>query len=73
MGTRNFNLIGRKIIGIGRNYLDHAKEMECAVPKEPLFFLKPTSSYILEPNSIKLPENLRVDHEGNYASFGLYN
>ena len=65
MGTRNFNLIGKKIIGIGRNYLDHAKEMSSPLPKEPMFFLKPTSSYVLEPNSIKIPENLNVDHEGN--------
>lgn len=66
MGTRNFNLIGKKIIGIGRNYLDHAKEMSCPLPKEPMFFLKPTSSYILEPNPIKIPENLKVDHEGSF-------
>lgn len=64
MGTRNFNTIGRKIIGIGRNYVEHAKEMSSPIPKEPIFFLKPTSSYILEPNPIKIPENLQVDHEG---------
>lgn len=63
MGTRNFNLIGRKIIGIGRNYLEHAKEMSSPLPKEPMFFLKPTSSYVLEPNTIKIPQNLKVDHE----------
>lgn len=68
MGTRNFNSIGRKIIGIGRNYVEHAKEMTSPIPKEPLFFLKPTSSYVLEPNPIKIPENLRVDHEGNLIS-----
>lgn len=66
MGTRNFNLIGKKIIGIGRNYLEHAKEMSSPLPKEPMFFLKPTSSYLLEPNPIKIPENLKVDHEGNF-------
>lgn len=65
MGTRNFNLIGKKIIGIGRNYLEHAKEMSSPLPKEPMFFLKPTSSYVLEPNPIKIPENLKVDHEGS--------
>jgi acylpyruvate hydrolase len=30
-----------KIICIGRNYADHAKEMNAAVPKVPLFFMKP--------------------------------
>ena len=57
-------MIGRKIIGIGRNYAEHAKEMASALPTEPIFFLKPTSSYVLEPNSIKIPKNLTVDHEG---------
>lgn len=61
---RNFPLMGKKIIGIGRNYRDHAKEMAAAVPTEPIFFLKPTSSYVLEPNTIKIPEGVRVDHEG---------
>ena len=66
MGQRGFTLTGRKIIGIGRNYIEHAKEMASPIPKEPIFFLKPTSSYLLEPNSIKLPENLKVDHEGAF-------
>lgn len=64
MGMRNFTLIGKKIIGIGRNYRDHAAEMSAPLPREPLFFLKPTTSYLLEPNTIKLPESLQVDHEG---------
>ena len=33
-----------KIICIGRNYLDHAKELGNKLPKEPLFFLKPDSA-----------------------------
>lgn len=69
MGARNFNLVGRKIIGIGRNYVEHAKEMSSPLPKEPMFFLKPTSSYALEPNSIKIPLNLKVDHEGTLTAF----
>ena len=33
-----------KIICIGRNYSDHAKEMNAPVPKEPLFFMKPDTA-----------------------------
>lgn len=58
-------MIGKKIIGIGRNYIEHAKEMSSPLPKEPIVFLKPTTSYVLEPNPILIPENVRVDHEGN--------
>ena len=35
-----------KIICIGRNYVDHAKELNNPVPKEPLFFLKPDTALI---------------------------
>lgn len=33
-----------KIIAIGRNYIDHAKELNNSVPKEPIFFLMPDSA-----------------------------
>lgn len=36
----------RKVICIGRNYAAHIKELNNAVPKNPFFFLKPTSSII---------------------------
>jgi len=35
-----------KIICIGRNYVDHAKELKSPVPTEPVFFLKPDSSLL---------------------------
>ena len=35
-----------KIVCIGRNYLEHAKELGNEVPTEPLIFLKPPSSII---------------------------
>ena len=35
-----------KIICIGRNYAEHAKELNNAIPAEPLFFLKPDSAII---------------------------
>jgi len=60
---RNFISIGRKIVAIGRNFADHAKELNSAIPKAPFFFLKPTSSYVQEPNSIELPKDCEVHHE----------
>ena len=35
-----------KIIAIGRNYIDHAKELKNPVPKEPIFFLMPDSALL---------------------------
>ena len=54
-----------KIVCIGRNYIDHAKEMGSEVPKEPLIFLKPSTSVIREGDSIVLPpQSSQVEHEG---------
>lgn len=39
-----------KIICIGRNYADHAKEMNSPVPKEPIFFMKPDTAIHRETN-----------------------
>ncbi|KAJ1546356.1 hypothetical protein HK405_007171 [Cladochytrium tenue] len=54
---------GRKIVAIGRNYADHAKELGNAVPSRPFFFLKPTSSYLRMPGNIELPVGTEVHHE----------
>ncbi len=35
-----------KIIAIGRNYVEHAKELNNPVPKEPMFFMKPETSIV---------------------------
>ena len=54
-----------KIVCVGRNYRDHAKELGNDVPAEPLIFLKPPSSLIGNGESIVLPEQSeRVEHEG---------
>ena len=37
-----------KIVCVGRNYREHAKELGNEVPKEPLIFLKPPSSVVWE-------------------------
>jgi len=54
-----------KIVCIGRNYREHAKELGNEVPTEPMFFLKPPSSIISSGQSIMLPEQSeRVEFEG---------
>jgi len=54
-----------KIVCIGRNYREHAKELGNEVPTEPLFFLKPSSSIIADGDPIVLPEQSdRVEFEG---------
>lgn len=57
-----------KIVCVGRNYVEHAKELGSEVPKEPLIFLKPPSSVIAPEEPIVLPRiSHRVDHEGELA------
>jgi 2-keto-4-pentenoate hydratase/2-oxohepta-3-ene-1,7-dioic acid hydratase in catechol pathway len=57
-----------KIVCIGRNYLEHAKEMNNEAPKEPLIFLKPPSAVIAPDEPIVLPGiSKRVDYEGELA------
>jgi acylpyruvate hydrolase len=53
----------RKIIAIGRNFADHAKELGNPVPTKPMFFLKPPSSIVLSPGRIEIPPNIDVHHE----------
>jgi len=54
-----------KIVCIGRNYLEHAKELGNDAPKEPLIFLKPPSSIIESGEAIELPkQSKQVEHEG---------
>lgn len=53
-----------KIVCVGRNYRDHAKELGNDVPVEPLLFFKPPSSVIGEGEAIVLPrESTQVEHE----------
>jgi 2-keto-4-pentenoate hydratase/2-oxohepta-3-ene-1,7-dioic acid hydratase in catechol pathway len=54
-----------KIVCVGRNYVDHAKELGNDVPKEPLIFLKPSSSIIQSGDVIRLPkQSNKVEYEG---------
>ena len=54
-----------KIVCVGRNYVEHAKELGNEVPTEPLLFMKPPSSLIGTGESIVYPKiSQRVDFEG---------
>ncbi|XP_006003149.1 acylpyruvase FAHD1, mitochondrial [Latimeria chalumnae] len=46
---------GRKIICVGRNYAEHAKELKNPLPTEPVLFLKPPSAYVREGLPILMP------------------
>jgi 2-keto-4-pentenoate hydratase/2-oxohepta-3-ene-1,7-dioic acid hydratase in catechol pathway len=53
-----------KIVCVGRNYVEHAKELGNEVPKMPLIFLKPPSSVIASGEAIILPpQSAQVEHE----------
>jgi acylpyruvate hydrolase len=51
-----------KIICIGRNYADHAKELGNAVPTEPVFFCKPDSAILVKGNPFVIPEWTQAVH-----------
>jgi len=53
-----------KIICIGRNYAEHAKEMNAAVPTEPVFFLKPDTAIIKDNAPFYYPDfSKEIHHE----------
>ncbi|KAJ1920137.1 hypothetical protein H4219_001510 [Mycoemilia scoparia] len=63
MSAKNFFQIGRKIVAIGRNFSEHAKELGNEVPTAPFFFFKPTSSFVKSPGNIEIPKGSVVHHE----------
>jgi 2-keto-4-pentenoate hydratase/2-oxohepta-3-ene-1,7-dioic acid hydratase in catechol pathway len=58
----------QKIVCVGRNYRDHARELGNEIPAEPLLFFKPPSSLLKPGGSVLLPKAAaRVDFEGEIA------
>src|ERR1700674_4472263 len=54
-----------KIVCVGRNYREHAAELQHEVPSEPLLFFKPPSSLLAPGDEIRRPMlSHRVDYEG---------
>jgi 2-keto-4-pentenoate hydratase/2-oxohepta-3-ene-1,7-dioic acid hydratase in catechol pathway len=61
-------ILPSKVVCVGRNYADHAKELGNEVPKEPLLFLKPSTSVIGHRDVVRLPpQSQRVEHEAELA------
>ncbi len=56
-----------KIVCVGRNYADHAKELGNTVPEKPLLFLKPPSAVIGPGETIVLPLSEAVHYEAELA------
>ena len=57
-----------KVLGIGRNYAEHAAEHGAEVPAEPLVFSKPSTSVIGPGGAINLPvQSEHVEHEAELA------
>src|SRR5258708_6166954 len=62
-------VVPSKIVCVGRNYADHAKELGNDVPTEPVIFLKPQTSLLGPKEKIVRPKRLsqRVDFEAELA------
>jgi 2-keto-4-pentenoate hydratase/2-oxohepta-3-ene-1,7-dioic acid hydratase in catechol pathway len=57
-----------KVIGIGKNYADHAAEMGGEVPKEPLMFLVPNTAVVGPGDPVVMPpQSSEVHYEGELA------
>ena len=54
-------------MAIGRNYSEHAKELNNAVPKEPIIFLKPTTSYVASGGAVEIPQGILAHYEGLWS------
>ena len=60
--------IPSKIVAVGRNYAEHAKELGNEAPPEPIIFLKPPTALLRPGGTIERPaQSQRVDYEGELA------
>lgn len=68
-----------KIIAVGRNYIDHAKELNNPVPERPVIFMKPDTAVLKDNKDFYYPEFskdvhyevelvIRVCNEGKHVS-----
>jgi 2-keto-4-pentenoate hydratase/2-oxohepta-3-ene-1,7-dioic acid hydratase in catechol pathway len=61
-------ILPSKVLAVGRNYAEHAKEMGHELPERPLIFLKPSTSVIGTHDVIRLPaDSDQVEHEAELA------
>ncbi|WP_026341648.1 fumarylacetoacetate hydrolase family protein [Actinomadura atramentaria] len=62
-------ILPSKVIAIGKNYAEHAREMGAEPPAEPVIFSKPSTAVIGPGEAVAYPQKLseRVDYEGELA------
>jgi 2-keto-4-pentenoate hydratase/2-oxohepta-3-ene-1,7-dioic acid hydratase in catechol pathway len=61
-------VVPSKIVCVGRNYAEHAREHQAEVPEYPLIFLKPPTSIVGPGDAILLPpQSQQVEHEAELA------
>lgn len=61
-------VLPHKVIGIGKNYADHAREMGGEAPTTPVMFLKPSTAVIGPGEAVVLPsQSSQVEFEGEIA------
>jgi len=61
-------ILPSKVVAIGKNYAEHAREMGGEAPESPLIFLKPSTSVIGTGDVIRLPvDSTHIDYEGELA------
>ncbi|MEN8041577.1 MAG: fumarylacetoacetate hydrolase family protein [Actinomycetota bacterium] len=61
-------VIPTKIVAVGKNYVDHAAEMDSDVPESPIIFIKPPTTVIGPMAPIRIPEGVgEVHHEAELA------
>jgi 2-keto-4-pentenoate hydratase/2-oxohepta-3-ene-1,7-dioic acid hydratase in catechol pathway len=61
-------ILPSKVVALGRNYAEHAKEMGGEVPSTPLIFIKPSTSVIGDGDAVRLPpSSAEVHYEGELA------
>ncbi len=57
-----------KIVCVGLNYVDHAKELRMEIPKNPILFIKPPSAVIGHEGKVEYPKmTQKLDHEAELA------
>lgn len=57
-----------KIILVGLNYRDHARELNMPLPREPIIFLKPNTALLADKQPIRYPQGVRrLDYEAELA------
>jgi 2-keto-4-pentenoate hydratase/2-oxohepta-3-ene-1,7-dioic acid hydratase in catechol pathway len=62
-------VIPTKVVAVGKNYADHAAEMDSDVPENPLIFLKPPTTVVGPLSPIRIPKaSSMVHHEAELAA-----